>query len=178
MSSEAIRGNQRAIRCHPTQSRGNQRSSESWRRVAQRSEIYNRQRCDHTSESVAIRNETHQPAAGNYMQLQRSSETHQRLIRDAITRSDGSSAVSVRQWQSDAHRCNQMQSDAIECRQRSSVAITCTRCCADLSAICPSADAACVCPCAVCPSRSLRASCGMAPHFASAPRLSESRESE
>ena len=36
-------------------------------------------------------------------------------------------------------------------------AITCTRCCADLSAICPSADAACVCPCAVCPSRRVRA---------------------
>ena len=37
------------------------------------------------------------------MQLQRSSETHQRLIRDPITRSDGSSAVNYSVWESGNH---------------------------------------------------------------------------
>ena len=46
-------------------------------------------------------------------------------------------------------------------------AITCTRCCADLSAICPSADAACVCPCAVCPSRRVRAVVSSGQHWSS-----------
>jgi len=62
------------------------------------------------------------------MQLQRSSETHQRLIRDSSETHQGCNHeirwIECRQCSSVAIRCTQMQSDAIRCDRVSSTFVS------------------------------------------------------